>query len=194
MITVDVTLEGITPMLQNRFTEKAEAALEGGSTRRVKRDKLTPREAAEKAAYRLEDGTLWHPSSAIVRMLREAGAGHKLTGSRKSAKFAVAGAIRMIEEHIRLHHPDTNKHLTDFEVDSRRAVNPSTKGAIMAHRPRHERWATTFTIKVNDLILDPKFIYQLFVDAGESIGIGDYRPEKGGPFGTFAITKWEEHK
>ncbi len=31
-------------------------------------------------------------------------------------------------------------------------------------------------------------------DAGKKVGLGDYRPERKGPFGKFVVTKWEEAK
>jgi hypothetical protein len=33
---------------------------------------------------------------------------------------------------------------------------------------------------------------QLLTEAGQSIGIGDFRPEKRGPFGTFRVIKFKE--
>jgi hypothetical protein len=34
-------------------------------------------------------------------------------------------------------------------------------------------------------------IHQLFEEGGRRIGIGDFRPERGGPYGRFAIVSWE---
>ena len=36
--------------------------------------------------------------------------------------------------------------------------------------------------------------HELLTEAGETIGIGDFRPEKRGPFGTFRVTKFAEKK
>ena len=33
---------------------------------------------------------------------------------------------------------------------------------------------------------------KLLQEAGQSIGIGDFRPEKRGPFGTFRVVKFDE--
>lgn len=32
---------------------------------------------------------------------------------------------------------------------------------------------------------------QLIVEGAEQIGLGDYRPEKGGPFGTSCLVEWK---
>jgi len=82
----------------------------------------------------------------------------------------------------------------DFEVDSRPVVIPSTKGRIMRHRPRFDQWSASFTIRINEMILPVDFVQRLLTEGGEQIGIGDFRPEKGGPFGTFNVVEWTEVK
>jgi hypothetical protein len=84
--------------------------------------------------------------------------------------------------------------VSDFEVDSRPVTIPATKGRIMRHRPRFDCWSARFTIRVNEELLPPDFIHQLLVEGGQQIGVGDFRPEKGGPFGTFNLTLWKEAK
>jgi hypothetical protein len=80
----------------------------------------------------------------------------------------------------------------DFEVDSRPVTIPATKGRIMRHRPRWDHWNATFPLTIDDDLLDPDMAHQLLQEAGVSYGIGDFRPEKRGPFGTFLVTQWEE--
>ena len=43
---------------------------------------------------------------------------------------------------------------------------------------------------INPDVLDEDVIQQLLTEGGERIGIGDFRPEKGGPFGVFLIKEW----
>jgi hypothetical protein len=190
MLFFKAKIQGTTAMLQHRFSEQAE---QPGTTRRVASGMTdTPREAAEKAAYRKPDGSLYFPASSIGRLLRESGGGHKLKGSRKSAKYVVPAATLVLDESISLIDPETGKALRDFEVDSRPVVIPATKGRIMRHRPRLEKWGGEFTIRINELLLEPKFLLQLLVEGGQQLGMGDYRPEKGGPYGTFQVVSWSE--
>lgn len=190
MKTITARIEGTTPLLQHRFSEKSE--VEGTKpTRLIGPSKGTPRDQAEPSAYRYPDGTLYHPGAAISRLLREAGANHKIKGSRRSVKFAVPSAVIVLDESIPLECPESGKRLTDYEVDSRPVVNPSTKGRIMSHRPRHDKWAMTFQLEIDDDLLPPEFVHQLLEEGGRKLGIGDFRPEKGGPFGRFAVTMWK---
>jgi len=193
MKTVDVTIEGVTSLIQHRFSESAEVDLQK-STRLIGATKRLPRDEAEQAAYRFPNGQLYHPGAAIARMLREAGANHKIKGSRRSAKFAVPSAVIVPDDAIALVCPETGKPLDDFEVDSRPVVIPATKGRIMRHRPRLDKWAMKFTLEIDDDLLPTDFVHQLLEEGGRKLGIGDFRPEKGGPFGRFQVTQWSNGK
>lgn len=191
MITVNVTIVGTTALLQHRFSENAEAAKQ---TRKVNIQERDPREEAETVSYRLPDGSLYFPGAAIGRLLREAGGSHKQRGSRKSLKYVIPAATLVMTDAIRLHAPDSEEVLNNFEVDSRPVQIPATKGRIMRHRPRLNGWAATFDIRIDETILSSETIHQLLSEGGQQIGIGDFRPEKGGPFGTFRVVKFQESK
>jgi hypothetical protein len=61
----------------------------------------------------------------------------------------------------------------------------------MRHRARSNEWCVRVTMQVNETILNEDVVRQLFTEGGQQIGIGDFRPEKGGPFGTFALVAWD---
>lgn len=194
MKSFNVTIEGVSSLLQHRFSEEAEGD-SGKATRTVLVSRGTPREQAEKNAYRYPDGSLYHPGASIARLLREAAANHKMTGTRKSAKAVVPAAVIVLDDALPLHEPGGKKKaLSSFEVDSRPVVIPATKGRVMRHRPRLDKWAATFTIQIDESLLPAEFVHQVLEEGGRRLGIGDFRPEKGGPFGRFAITKWQEAK
>jgi len=183
-------IEGVSALLQHRFNEDSEAAV-SSSTRTVKTRVETPRDAAERVAYRYPDGGLYMPGAAISRLLREAGANHKMKGSRRSVKYLVPGAVIVPDEALTLIDPETDSPAVDFEVDSRPVVIPATKGRVMRHRPRLDQWAAEFTLEVDEEMLDGSFVQQLLQEGGRKLGLGDFRPEKGGPFGRFQVTLWK---
>jgi hypothetical protein len=187
---VDVQIEGVTAFLMHKFSDHD--AVEGVSaSRNVLVQRGTPREEAEKVTYRNATGQLYFPSGAIGRLLREAGGAHKMKGTRKSAKYLVPAAVIILEDAI-IFLDQSNKPMKEFEVDSRPVTIPATKGRIMRHRPRLDVWRASFSLRVNETVLPIELIHKLLVDGGEQIGIGDYRPEKGGPFGTFRVLHWTE--
>lgn len=190
MKIINVEIQGMTSLMLCRFNEQSEQV---GSTRKVLVDRGTPRDQAETACYRDKESRLYFPGPAISRLLREAGSNHKLRGSRKSAKFVVPAAVIVLEDAILI--TNGNGALAkDFEVDSRPVVIPATKGRIMAHRPRWDTWGAKFSLRINDELLPVDFINTLLVEGSQQIGIGAFRPEKGGPFGTFLVKSWKEQQ
>ncbi len=190
MKIITVKIKGCTSLLQHRFNEAAELP---GVARGVLINRGTPREEAEKVCYRDKQGRFYFPGAAIGRLLREAGSNHKMKGSRRSAKFVVPAAVLVMDDAIIINNGDS-KPAPDFEVDSRPVVIPATKGRVMRHRPRFDIWSALFTIRINELILPVDFVHTLLTEGGQQIGIGDFRPEKGGPFGTFNVVEWKEQK
>src|SRR5258708_36116834 len=109
---VKIQITGISPLLQHRFDESFEV---GKTTRTIIADHGTPREQAEKSVYRNGNG-FYFPGTWVSGALREAGSNHKLRGSRKSAKYIVPAAIRILEVDIPLKNGDGSL-IKDFEVD-----------------------------------------------------------------------------
>ena len=58
---------------------------------------------------------------------------------------------------------------------------------VMAYRPMFKNWAITFNFDYDESTLDINQIIQAAENAGMYVGIGGYRPEKGGMFGRFKV-------
>lgn len=188
MKQIEVWFEGATPMLQNRATEEV---LRGNTRSNSPGTEDNPRDVAERAVYRLPNKQLAIPGAAVARMLREAGGAYKAKGARKSLKYLVPAAVLVLDELCGLYLNDRRTRLTDYEVDSRPVTIPATKGRVMRHRARFNEWSCLARLRINEAILDEKTVRQLCADGLQQIGLGDFRPEKGGPFGTGAIVSWE---
>jgi hypothetical protein len=186
-MTVEVWVEGTTSLLMHRATEEA---LSGSTRTNVVDEKQDPRTIAGKAVYRLSGDQLAVPGAAFARMLREAGGAHKAKGSRKSLKFIVPAAVLVLDDLCGLYLNDRKTKVVDFEVDSRPVTIPATKGRVMRHRARCNEWACSVNLRINEQIMAEAIVRQLFAEGTQQIGIGDFRPEKGGPFGTSSIVGW----
>ena len=183
---IHVTIQGVTPLLMNRFTEASEVKLSAGTSGVYHGSKGSPREQATPKCYADEKGFLFIPGPNIFAAIIAAGTFHK-AGKTKltTAKTSLIPAGLSLEDLVC---PlNTNK----WEVDSRSVVIPSTGGRIMCHRPRVDTWSTSFTLDVDDTMFNPGLIRQVLDDAGKKIGLGDYRPSRKGPFGRFTVTKWD---
>lgn len=186
---IKVTIKGISPILMNRFTDEAGIAVSSGTSPTLRGGKKgTPREQAEKTAYRDEKtGELYLPGPNIFAAIIEAGKFHKIGRAKVSnAKASLVPAGLQVKE---IMIPFGTK---EFEVDSRRVVIPSTGGAIMKHRARLDEWQLTFTLEVDLEVFTPEFARMLVDDAGKKVGLGDFRPARRGPFGRFVVTEWVE--
>lgn len=186
MKRVTVEIRGVTPLLIHRFTEQSEQAK---STRRIVVQNKDPLEEATQNAYIAKDGTYYFNAFSIPACMGNAGSNHKNRGSRKTLRFVVPSAVTVTSDTITILNGDGPAKR--FEVDSRPVTIPATKGRIMRHRPRFDQWGAKFDLMVNDDLIDPQMAHQLLTEAGIGIGIGDFRPEKRGPFGTFQVTRWE---
>lgn len=70
-------------------------------------------------------------------------------------------------------------------VDARSVV--VSKRRVMRYRPRFNRWAVEVAIIFDESILDAHQLVSSLENAGRYVGIGDYRPKKGGSFGRFEV-------
>ena len=186
MAVIKVQIEGRTPLLMNRFSGEAELELSAGH-RPTTRKKLPPREAAEQSAYMdRKTKQLYFPGTNILACLIEAGKFFKLGKNKVTTTSGtlLTGGVHIEELVCKF---GTKK----FEVDSRRVVNPSTRGAVLRHRARLDKWKLSFTLEVDEEIFAVDLIRDIVDAAGKRVGLGDYRPTKKGTFGKFKVSGWE---
>lgn len=187
---VKVEIVGVTPLLVNRFAEPAEVdGAKPGRKMLITRD---PRGEATKAAYiDPRTKTFYFNAMSIPGCMGGAGANHKMRGSRKSMRFVVPSAVTTLVDGITIL-DGKFKPAKDFEVDARPVTIPSTKGKIMRYRPRWDEWSARFDLSIESDILTVEDSHMLLTEAGTIIGIGDFRPEKRGPFGRFRVTNFKK--
>ncbi len=70
-------------------------------------------------------------------------------------------------------------------VDCRSVKVPT--GRVMRYRPRLNDWSLQVEIVYDEKMVERAQIVAAAENAGKYIGIGDYRPAKGGPFGRFDV-------
>jgi len=186
---IEVTIEGVSPLLMNRFVEANEVKISNGTSSSLQSgNKGTPREQAEVKAYRDEDtGELYLPGPNLMRAIINAGIFHK-AGKKQltTQKSSLIPAFMQIDDLVIPLNTDK------WEVDSRSVVIPSTGGRIMCHRPRCDEWSCTFHLTVDDSGISESLARTLVDDAGMKIGLCDFRPERKGPFGRFKVTGWRK--
>lgn len=184
-----IRIEGTTALICNKFTDAAaEASSSGTRGSGSAKDRGTPLEIAEAKLYVGLDGKPMIPQPNLLRCLVEGGRFHKvgktqLTTAKTSHLYA---CVSVEGTEIPL------VHQQPWKVDTRAVRIPSTGGRILAHRPMFDDWALEFEVLLDTSILGAKVFRMVVDDAGNRIGLGDFRPATKGPYGRFVVTRWEE--
>jgi hypothetical protein len=147
-----------------------------------------PEEEAKGYLYWTEDGaSIALPSTMIYRSFINGASGYKLAGSKQAAANLLAGAIEIEPLLI----PFNTK---EYKLHTCRVVVGMGKG-IMRTRPMIPAgYSLEFTINVDDDAVSPSvapLMREIMEVAGRRMGLGDYRPQKKGPYGKFNVTRWE---
>jgi len=181
MKVLNVSIKGISPLLQHRFP------MDGADKPGKKRTGVPDWQAeCERALYKDEKGVLYEPASHLESALAIAGRSFKISGRRGATYGKLVASTISIE-------PDAIPHkITHYEVDSRPVV--VQKARIVRYRPRFDNWELDFRIAVHDEQLPLSVLKEILDQTGLYVGIGDYRPGRGGKFGKFMVTKFEEVK
>lgn len=186
---IQITIEGITPMLLNRFTDAAAEKASSGTTGAIaSADRGSPKEQAEGRLYRDEDDNLVIPNPNLFRCILDAGKFFKAGRSKVTTqKSSLIPACLMIHE---LTIPIETKE--GWTVDTRPVRIPATGGRILCHRPCFNDWKLSFSCELDTEIMGGKLFREIVDAAGKRIGLGDFRPDCKGPFGRFVVTHWKE--
>ena len=181
MLTIDVNIKGLTPLIVNRFHEEAAAEASSGSHSRKERP--GPEEDATMRLYQNEQGPFF-PAENIRQSMIGAASRHKI--GRRAATTDIAAAIYLSPFELPL--------TGEWHVDSRAIVIPATKGRILRHRPMFDDWTISFQVQIDNDLVSEKLVQAILEDAGKLVGVGDFRPARKGPYGRFSVTKWEKLK
>ena len=180
MKNANVILEGLTPLLVNRFHEAAQAEATAGVHLRHS-DRPSPEDDARDRLYTLPDGGLYFPAENLRQAVITASGRQKI--GRRSAATDVAAAI-LIE-------PFAMPLTGAWEVDARPVVIPATRGRMLRYRPIFASWSLEFTLSWDERLIDQRLVRQALDDAGSYVGVGDFRPQRKGPYGRFQVVRWE---
>lgn len=190
MYQIRARIVGTAPLLQHRFPLEALAGLMEGATRRT---------GAEDRRYEwlttlyAHDGLLVQPASHIEAALVRAAAGFRVKGAKgKTYREIIRAAVLISPEEI-LHFwngmplavpgPELLTTPTDALSVNLQRVIVNRAAVARARLQISPGWELDFTITVNDDQLRPEVVRTILEEAGQAVGIGDYRPK----FGRFTV-------
>lgn len=194
MYTIDCTIEGTAPLLQHRFPIAALSTLMEGARRKT----ASP-------DYRMEwldkmyvhDGRLVQPAAHVEAAMARAASGFRIKGSKNKTYRDIFRAYVLVSpEEIPLAHggvpiaapgPELLAQPTaQLCVNVQRVI--VARAAVARSRLQvNPGWRLSFTIEVHDDQLRPEVVEAILRDAGQSNGLGDYRPR----YGRFRLLAWD---
>lgn len=180
--TVMFTIEGLTPLIQHKWSEKAIRMIrekKGGKQTKT-RGVCDPAVEAQDATYFTASGQYGIPVGAMMKCI--VGAAHKDIGIDKV----------LVRKSVFIKCDDPNKVLVmDCDEPKIREdyVRVGISKADLRYRPEFTNWSVTFevTYEANSITLAD--LANLIERAGFSIGLCEWRPEKGGEFGRFQLRR-----
>lgn len=198
-----ITIKGVRPLLQHRFTPDA---LGDGSGTRQERTGSAGNDPEEwrKTLMVSKQGQLYLDPSYVFATIRDA-ARHTKKG-RGSIQASVAATLQVVDDLVLLdrYFPNfPNGHGFDAEtveapprdltalvfLDVRSVKNPATKGRNIRYRVAcASGWSTTFTIMWDKTIVSVNEMRSVLNDAGALTGIADGRSIG---YGRFAVESFE---
>lgn len=188
---IDITIQGITPLICNRFTEEAaERATTGSRSAIATADRGTPQDIASQKLYLDTKGVIGIPVPNLLRCIVDGGifekhGRSKITTQKSSLLYACLDIEDVMIPIV---------HEQPWKVDTRPIRIPATGGRILAHRPMFDDWKLSFTANLDTEIMTPALLRQIVDHAGKKIGLGDFRPSTKGPFGKFVVIRWVVEK
>jgi hypothetical protein len=180
-LVMQFTIRGTSPLITHQWSEKAKREMrEKQAGKKTKnRDARNPDAEVESAAYRTANGEFGIPGLALKAAI--IGAAHKDLGIERTL---VRKALFLVTN-------DPNKiiQLDALPPTKREDMVRVGMGTDLRYRPQWDEWAVTVEFEVDGDLLTPDDVATLVDRAGFGVGIGEWRPEKGGEFGRFEIDR-----
>lgn len=179
--TLRVPILGTTPLIVHRFSEKAKRQmLDAMQGRKSPKEPKDPEAEYEASLYRLKDGAYGFP--AIAFKLSTVGAARfyaQLTMTSLKQSMFFHGEIG--EDGQQLARIDGTPRMREDTVRVGRG------GTDLRYRAEFPEWKTVLEVTYVSSQITRESVLSLIDAGGMGVGVGEWRPEKDGEFGTYRI-------
>jgi hypothetical protein len=184
--TIRVPIVGTSPLIVHRFSEKAKRQmLDAMQGRKSPKQPKDPQAEFEASLYMMKDGTYGFPTiafkAATVGASRFYGKDVTLVGLRQTMFFRgepgddgqamcrIEGVPVMREDAVRV-----------------------GQGSDLRYRGQFTEWSTAVDVTYVTSSLTRESVLSLIDAGGMGVGVGEWRPEKRGDFGTYRVDPTRE--
>jgi hypothetical protein len=183
-----VPLVGTAPLIVHRFSEKAKRQmLDAMQGRKSPKEAKDPEAEYEAAFYRTDDGGYGIPviafKAATVSAARFYGKSVSMTALRQfvffNAPFSKSAGQKLAPI---IGEPHMREDVTRVGMG----------GTDLRYRPEFTEWRTTVEVVYVKSMLTRESVLSLIDAGGMGVGVGEWRPEKKGDFGTFSIDETQD--
>lgn len=178
-----VPIVGTTPLIVHRFSEKAKRQmLDNMQGRKTPKESKDPQAEYEAAFYRLKDERYGLPVTAF----KQATVG--------AARFYPRNAVTMtaLKQFLFMRGEPGTDGVSLVAIDGEPhmredVVRVGRGGTDLRYRPEFPEWATTIEVIYVRSGLTRNSVLSLIDAGGMGVGVGEWRPERDGDFGTYRI-------
>lgn len=180
-VTITVGIKGTSPFIAHAWSEKALRMLRltAAERKKVAKEKRDAEQEALACAYYTDDGEFGIPAMALKSAM--VSAAHKDYGIPRVTVQKALFIERCGSQNII---PLVLEDKPTIREDIVRVGQGSTD---LRYRCEFWPWSCEITLRVDGSVLSEQDIVTLIERAGFSLGVGDWRPEKGGEFGRFEV-------
>lgn len=186
METIHVKLNGLSPILMNNPTSMVRGQGDSLSRKVIP----SPEEEAQIKRYLLPDGNFYVPAIAVRSSMLLGARGYRI--GRRPAREILSAAVILTDEVFPIFRDGKPIPGTEYSIEIRRAV--VQRQGVMRARPRIDLpWELECIFGFNSQLANLEQVRTAMGNAGQIIGLLDYRPERSGWFGRFEVTDiWSE--
>ncbi len=183
-----MTIVGTTPLLVNKFSEKAKQQIEDKQTgvAKAKKEFRDPKAEYEASMYTFKNGkkTCYGiPAGGVktaavtackfidgIAQTFARGAFHIIPAKGSANLVEITGTPQMDESFVK--------------------IGPfGRKVAMPRYRARFDEWECSFDVVYNPNVISAEQIANLYENAGFAVGLCEWRPEKNGSLGMFELKR-----
>jgi len=177
--TIEIHIKGTNSLIMHKWSEKAKREMLAKQQKKASKGKepKDPQADFEAAIYRFPDGRYCFPSVAFKCAAVRAAKQCEIAMTDARVFFHVEGVNDREMVEIKTADPVMREDIVRLQGNT----------ADLRYRPEFKDWEATLKIRFNARSISEEQIMNLFQIAGFSVGIGEWRPERNGQYGTFEI-------
>lgn len=192
--TLHIPLIGTSPLIVHRFGEKAKREMLEKQMKTAKglKEARDPLAEAAETEHKTTDGHAAFPIVGLKAAMVSAARLMDFKMTQIQQAVAVTG-----DASAPLNTAFEGAHVRDLVMEI--VVTPADRNiredvcrlqngtAMLRYRYEYQRWAANAVVSYNAEFLSEDQLAQLVYGAGQTVGLGEWRPERGGVYGTFRI-------